>query len=386
MRFNYKIKRYNDFNQQDYNDFRNMKPVAQGIFDLYSSSEWCDLVSKIDKKEYIFFLVYDYDILISAMPIIFNNNAVRNSDHYNIKYILEGRNLLFDKIITQKALGDSNIYNSNITCCYYAASNFDIKINDSKMNQNLIVKMTIDLFIDYCLKKKLNVAFIHVSEKNKLLNNILIEKGFIRLVDGPVYYMDIDSPSYLEKLQTMKYKTRKNIRREIKLFNNSNILFNITKEKNIIYEHIELVKDNALKYGWHDFDSHYFKKRLEYLMNTLEYEFFYLSDDEKIIGSTFGIKYKNILYLDSTGICNELCYKKYGLYYQLNYYNIYNYCINNNISRVNYAEKSAINKLSRGCKIDMLYNYVFNVNNIKIEDIYLQEMNKILEMEVKYND
>ena len=218
--------------------------------------------------------------------------------------------MLFDKIITQKALGDSNIYNSNITCCYYAASNFDIKINDSKMNQNLIVKMTIDLFIDYCLKKKLNVAFIHVSEKNKLLNNILIEKGFIRLVDGPVYYMDIDSPSYLEKLQTMKYKTRKNIRREIKLFNNSNILFNITKEKNIIYEHIELVKDNALKYGWHDFDSHYFKKRLEYLMNTLEYEFFYLSDDEKIIGSTFGIKYKNILYLDSTGICNELCYKK----------------------------------------------------------------------------
>ena len=34
MRFNYKIKRYNDFNQQDYNDFRNMKPVAQGIFDF----------------------------------------------------------------------------------------------------------------------------------------------------------------------------------------------------------------------------------------------------------------------------------------------------------------------------------------------------------------
>lgn len=140
---------------------------------------------------------------------------------------------------------------------------------------------------------------MYVPDSDSIVNQVLKKKHYIRYFINNNYYLP--QVSYEDYLNLFKSRKKKNIKREIKKFVDSE--YQISQVA-LSYKNIELFsrffEKNFVKYNNYEFNCQYFVNRLWSLINNLKEEniflYFLYKDYNCAVGASLDIKYKNIIY------------------------------------------------------------------------------------------
>lgn len=349
---------------------------------FYSSSIWLDTISKSSAVSPKLLTVFKDGKLLGGMIIdILGTNQV--SKDYNPNYLLSDYNPSIELPTNFDALRKK--INKMILCTNRSSTSFDFRfIEDINNDEKKIIFEESIIFLE---RLRLPIIFMYVPDSDSIVNQVLKKKHYIRYFINNNYYLP--QVSYEDYLNLFKSRKKKNIKREIKKFVDSE--YQISQVE-LSYKNIELFsrffEKNFVKYNNYEFNCQYFVNRLWSLINNLKEEniflYFLYKDYNCAVGASLDIKYKNIIYGYQIGIDYEKVNKVIAPYFYLSFYNsLFNSSNQKNILNLSIGLDKE--KINRGFKAeknllyihsDLVYSSNFNTLNKYIEDYYNDLYNK----------
>lgn len=349
---------------------------------FYSSSIWLDTISKSSAISPKLLTVFKDEKLLGGMIIdILGTNQV--SKDYNPNYLLSDYNPSIELPTNFDVLRKK--INKMILCTNRSSTSFDFRfIEDINNDEKKIIFEESIIFLE---RLRLPIIFMYVPDSDSIVNQVLKKKHYIRYFINNNYYLP--QVSYEDYLNLFKSRKKKNIKREIKKFVDSE--YQISQVE-LSYKNIELFsrffEKNFVKYNNYEFNCQYFVNRLWSLINNLKEEniflYFLYKDYNCAVGASLDIKYKNIIYGYQIGIDYEKVNKVIAPYFYLSFYNsLFNSSNQKNILNLSIGlDKEKINRAFKAEKnllyihSDLVYSSNFDTLNKYIEDYYNDLYNK----------
>jgi len=203
-----------------------------------------------------------------------------------------------------------------------------------------------------CKKHKIVISrFSFVSEFEQLLNENIQNYGYqkSRLPEITTFYLDIKWNTFEEYLNSLKFTTRKSIRREIRKCRENGVIIEEAKLADLAIKVSELNRNLCLKYNpnWNRFlDPLFFR-----LLSTHSKEKIKLliaKKNSEVIGFSLSMHEDSILDVIGVGFDYNMQTKTDFSYFNLGYYVPIRWAIENDVKRIYYRCSMEKIKLDRG--------------------------------------
>lgn len=231
-------------------------------------------------------------------------------------------------------------------------------ISGVNFNYDLISRIQDQIDVICCEENAVICAYLWVKESLDCFDKVLLEKRFNKIFMGGDHYIYIDDfKSFDDYLNVIKKKRSRDIRREMRIFDENQYIFTVSNDIKNAFEEIVTLRSNFVnKYG--DNSS------LDKVKREIE---FYQKYKEKVlvakvycknelIGYMIGFSKQDVFYCKSIGFDYDK--SKYGYCYFNIFYRLINYLIlNTQVTKIEMGGGSVEAKLRKGFKIDNYFGY-----------------------------
>ena len=229
------------------------------------------------------------------------------------------------------------------------------------VDKDRILNSIINAMAEFCRKERiLFSSFLFVSEKDKtLIKNLTNFKYLVAPGLYSTFYLDMQYANFEEYLNSLKYKVRKNVRREIRKCAENNV--KITEAKIDDYAeqlsslHSTLIS-KYVKEAKNPFDCSFFKSLARNAGDKTK--LFIASKDGQVAGFCLLFTHRLITDVWMAGFDYELKENTDFAYFNLAYYTPIQWSIQEGIKKIYYRSTAKKIKLDRGCKEEKSYCFV----------------------------
>ena len=216
--------------------------------------------------------------------------------------------------------------------------------------------------IDYiCKMERVSIScFICVSASETNLTNSLNDFGYRKLSWKKTYSMKIRWKTFDEYLMSLNYKTRKNIRRELKKSDENGVKIEAISEFGHISSVLSSLYSNLyMKYNNRQspyYDTSFFESLNAYAGNKTT--LFLATKNEKTVGFAWCMQHEENFEGFKCGFDYSVISKNDYLYNNLVYCTPIKWAIENGIKEVYYGTGLEEIKIKRGCMPDESFSFV----------------------------
>lgn len=227
------------------------------------------------------------------------------------------------------------------------------------LNENHILALIVKKLETVCKEEKfLFSTFLFVSEFDGLLVENLQDYGYLKFPTITTYYLDLHWSNFNEYLKSLKRKTQKQIKHEIKKFETTQMVLTQRNFEEFSQIFSDLVANLSSKYVGTKQES-----RLTSLFIMLnkyaqdKAKLFIAKKDNKMVGFSLALRHNDVLDMWIVGFDYEIQVKTDFTYFNLCYYLPIEWAINEGIKKIYFRWKAEEVKIKRGCLPEE--NYVF---------------------------
>jgi predicted N-acyltransferase len=224
----------------------------------------------------------------------------------------------------------------------------------------LILKLLSEKIDEICKKQRfLFSSFLFVSEFDKLLMENLQNLGYLQSPGTTTFYLDIKWSSFEDYLKSLTYKTRKNIRREIRKCAENGVSIEERDIEGLSAKLPVLLSNLFWKYDENSenlFNQSFFCKLEEYARDTAKV--FVAEKNDEVVGFSMSLRQRDVLDVFMCGFDYDAQTKTDFTYFNLCYYAPIRWAIEEGIKRIYYRRKAEKVKLDRGCKPERTYSFI----------------------------
>jgi predicted N-acyltransferase len=217
---------------------------------------------------------------------------------------------------------------------------------------------------ELCRKEKIPIScFRGVSEFDVLLKDNLRDFGYFNTSTTTNFYLDILWSSFDEYVSSLEYRTRKNLRREIRKCRESGITIEEEKFENCVSTLSKLYSNLYSKYHPHEYyyeDAYFFGKLLKYAKEKTRV--FLAKKNGRVVGFSIGLQNRDILDVWICGFDYGSLTKTDFAYSNVTYYAPIRAAIEEGFKRMYYRWSMERTKLRLGCKPEKL-SYCIRIHN-----------------------
>lgn len=256
--------------------------------------------------------------------------------------------------------------NKALTC--YSPRCYRSKVLFSNNQKEKTILYLLNKKIDEICKKQkiIKSHFPYISEYDKLLLENLEKYGYQKMLGVTTLYLKIKWSTFDEYIESLKYKTRKKIKREIRKFKENGILIEEVELQDLATKLSDLYEN--LNYKYHKdnykgrvFDTQFFNSLYKYAKENTK--IFIAKKDNEIIGFSLLLKKGDTLDVPMVGFNYDAQTKTDFSYFNLAYYTPIQWAIENKIEKIYYRYTMEKIKLDRGCTPEKTYYFVKYHNN-----------------------
>ena len=213
---------------------------------------------------------------------------------------------------------------------------------------------------EICKKQRfLFSSFLFVSEFDKLLMENLQNLGYLQSPGTNTLYLDIKWSSFEDYLKSLTYKTRKNIRREIRKCAENGVSIEERDFEGLSAKLPVLLSNLFWKYDENAenlFNQPFFCKLEEYARDTAKV--FVAEKNGEVVGFSMSLRQGDVLDVFMCGFDYEAKTKTDFTYFNLCYYAPIRWAIEEGIKKIYYRRKAEKVKMDRGCKPERMYSFI----------------------------
>jgi len=233
-------------------------------------------------------------------------------------------------------------------------------------NGKLILRLLSKKIDEICKKQRFLVSsFLFVSEFDKLLVKNLQNLGYLQSPGTTTFYLDIKWSSFEDYLKSLTYKTRKNIRREIRKCAENGVSIEERDFEGLSAKLPALLSNLFWKYDENAenlFNQPFFCKLEEYARDTAKV--FVAEKNDEVVGFSMSLRQRDVLDVFMCGFDYDAQTKTDFTYFNLCYYAPIRWAIEKGIKKIYYRRKAEKVKMDRGCKPERTYSYIKCHNRI----------------------
>lgn len=226
----------------------------------------------------------------------------------------------------------------------------------NKIFEKLIIKID-----DVCKQEKILFSFFpFVSEFDKPLLFSLETLGYHKLFYKDTHYLDVDWSSFEDYLKSLKYHSRKTIRRDIRNFEKNGIIIELLDDfKDISTTLSDLYSNLFSKYQKNEKSSltNFYYETLNDCAQD-KAQVFIAKKNGIIVGFSISLRHGDVLDMFQCGFDYDLIEKTDGIYFNLTYYEPIKWAINKGIRKIYYRTSADDAKRRRGCKTEKVHSFV----------------------------
>jgi predicted N-acyltransferase len=295
--------------------------------------------------------VYDKDKLVAVAPCFADLQ-----DHF---FVDGPRIIPFAKKLL--SLGRKiGLWQDHVLLCYSPFCLRSKVLLGKTREVNLILRLLSKKIDEICKKKGfLFSSFLAVSEFDRLLMKNLRNLGYLRFPGTTTLYLDVKWSSFEDYLKSLKRKTRKNIRREIRKCTGNGVTIEKREISGLSAKLSELLSNHISKYlGTVDnpFDPDFFNKLNIHARDKIKV--FIAKKNNEVVGFTLLTQQKVTLDAWMCGFNYDALTNTDFIYFNLAYYAPIRWAIDEGIKKIYYRTKAEKVKLDRGCKPERTYSFV----------------------------
>lgn len=251
--------------------------------------------------------------------------------------------------------------NKSLTC--YSPRCYRSKIILSDNQEKKVILNLLNSKIDEICKEQkiIKSHFPYISEFDDFLFKNLEKYDYQKIPGTTSLYLDVKWSSFEEYIESLKYKTKKNIKREIRKFKENGIIIEEAELNGLATKLSDLYEN--LNYKYHKdnykgrlFDSQFFETLNKYAKE--QTKLFIAKKDNRIIGFSLVMQKGEILDVPLVGFDYESQGKTDFAYFNLAYYTPIKWAIENGIKKIYYRMTMEKIKLDRGCTPEKTYFFV----------------------------
>jgi predicted N-acyltransferase len=263
----------------------------------------------------------------------------------------------FQRILS---LGQNLKLFSNPSLLFYSPCCFRSKLLlENDLNEKHILNLIVNKLDAICKEKKfLFSTFLFVSEFDKLLVDNLQNYGYMKFPTITTYYIEPKWSSFEEYLKSLKIKTQKQIKYEMRKFGDSQVVITQKDFGAFSEKFSELSANLASKYSGTKQDSvltSLFAMLNEYAQDKTK--LFIAKKNNNIVGFSMCLRHNDVLDMWIVGFDYDVQTKTDFTYFNLCYYLPTQWAIKEGIRKIYYRWKAEEVKVKRGCVPER--NYVF---------------------------
>lgn len=253
-----------------------------------------------------------------------------------------------------------NLLNKQVLICscpYCFRSRLIVDVN---FKNSLIYPLILQKIDEICKERRiLFSAFPYVYESDILLQKTLRNSGYLKFLRHDTFYMNICWASFEDYLASRKYGIRKDIRREIRKFNQSGLIIETNPNIPQISKKLSILFANWLKKyksNLSSFDSSFFADLGIFAGDNIK--LFVAKKDCEIIAFCLIFRHKDVADVCMFGTDYSQRTKNDFAYFNLVYYEPIKWAIENNIRKIYYGPTAENVKLRFGCTSEKLSSFI----------------------------
>ena len=258
------------------------------------------------------------------------------------------------------------LWKKHVLLCYSPFCLRSKVLLEKSGEEKLILRLLSKKIDEICEKQGfLFSSFLFVSEFDKLLMENLQNLGYIQSPGTTTLYLDIKWSSFEDYLKSLTYKTRKNIRREIRKCAENGVLIEERDLEGLSAKLPALLSNLFWKYDENAenlFNQPFFCKLEEYARDTAKV--FVAEKNDEVVGFSMSLRQRDVLDVFMCGFDYDAQTKTDFTYFNLCYYAPIRWAIEKGIKKIYYRRKAEKVKMDRGCKPERTYSYIKCHNRI----------------------
>jgi predicted N-acyltransferase len=224
----------------------------------------------------------------------------------------------------------------------------------------LILRLLSKKIDEICKKQRfLFSSFLFVSEFDKFLVENLQSLGYLQSPGTTTFYLDVKWSSFEDYLKSLTYKTRKNIRREIRKCAENGVFIEERGLEGLSSKLPVLLSNLFWKYDENAenlFNQPFFCKLEEYARDTAKV--FVAEKNDEVVGFSMALRQRDVLDVFMCGFDYEAQTKTDFTYFNLCYYAPIRWAIEKGVKKIYYRRKAEKVKLDRGCKPERTHSFI----------------------------
>lgn len=344
---------------------------------LYSSIEWLNMVEKSDGIPQNLALVKQADSIV--MGITFDIMPSNAPKQYNLDDIVNGNS----EYIIKENIDLSEVEKSFMpTVCFTSRAS---RSCDLRYSKNLSDEKVDELFkglLEYIKdeNEKLKMSFLYIPEDNKVLMRNLEACGYNKYLIAASYYKKMNITDFSQYLDLYSNKKRSKIKNEINNLTNSEYEVEILELKEVLPRYVELVGFNFEKYGFPNFNTDSYIKRMNYLVEEFgcKAKTINIIKDGIIYASSLYIDFEDIFNVRGVGVDYANTPKNISPYFNVVYYEGLKEAIK--LKSEYFVVGDGLDEVKYGRKMDLEKLYIFSNEE---ESQFVENMNKINDYSIK---
>jgi len=250
-------------------------------------------------------------------------------------------------------------YQQHVLICYSPVSfRTKVLIESTCIEKKHILNLLTNKIDAFCKNERiLFSSFRFVSEFDQLLIGNLPDFGYVQSSSLTNFYLDVRWPSFKAYLKSVNYKYRKDIKREIKKFEENGITIEELEFEDIPAYVSELASNLYLKYNYETTSySSFFNKLTKYAKDRVK--IFIAKKNDAVVGFSLNLRQGDILDTCFAGFKYDNLTSTDFIHFNVCYYAPIRWAIDEGIKKINYRWGQEKIKLYRGCKPEKTYSFV----------------------------
>lgn len=328
------------------------KSVMDSISDdPFFTYEWFKTIEtqQAYKGSPIYLVVYDESKVVCVAPLF-----IESIEPNSIGLFSRFLNVVFHQ-------------NKMLTCYSPRCYRSKILFSDNR-DEKEVLSLLCKKIDSICKEQKiLKSHFPYVSEFDKLLSENIQNYGYQKMLGITTFNLDVNWTSFEDYLESLKYKTRKKAKREIKKCKENGVTIEETELESLTTKLSNLYANIHLKYSKNNnqkniFDSHFFSMLNMYAKEKTK--LFIAKKNSEIIGFSLSLRQGDILDVVMVGFDYSAQAKTDFSYFNLAYYAPIKWSIENGVKKLYFRVTMEKIKLDRGCKPEKTYYFIKYQNKV----------------------
>ena len=294
----------------------------------------------------IYLAVYDESKIVGFIPL-FMELIDFNSNNTFSKFLKIGHRI--------------GLWQNRLLKCYSPFSYRSELLLSDIQNEKLLLNLLAKEIDSICEKQKILISeFCFVSEFDKLLNENLQNYGYQKnsFPNTTTFYLDVQWSSFEDYLQSLTSKTRKNVKREIRLCVENGVSIEASEVEDLTIKLSKLFTNHALKYDKNAkkfFDPGFFATLNMYAKE--EIKLFIAKKNSEVVGFSLLLQQGDILDMFMVGFDYGVQTSSDFSYFNLCFYAPIKWSIENGVKKIYYRWSMEKIKRYRGCKPENTYRF-----------------------------